>query len=544
MLKKHNRILWLLNHKTLMPFEVGLMRELGFEVFTPKVTPDPKTGFRSGMVDFSHDASLTLPPKVLARLNQFNFYEDAWPPDIVRFVNRYFGTAFIMPVARQVSEAVRKFEGRIVFRTFGLEDTKSYKFVLDVMYGAEIFSRIYAIHERFWFGEGYEQLHECEPPLLAERAVHLPIGVPTSFWKTEGKWTGSVKKILFVCPNMVTNPYYNAIYRQFKEDFGDLPHVIIGAQDEPVDDPHVLGFVSNEELERLYVECAVLYYHSTEKRHVHYSPIEAAINGMPVVYYRNSLLGRMTGDEIEGAVDNVQSARAIIERILADDQPLIQRLRASQRTLAHQFSKEYCEAKWRTGLLAMGLHPVPAPEPLARVLGREAGRLALAPWGKGMLRKPPRVPGRQPSRFALQLPSEPIDESTLADGIDFRAQSYPGFVREITGISGQEFWGRWSDAKKVRICLYDELQGKFRLLLTGGAYGKNLGAPFKVRIGKLVRSASFSVDPHHPETVELEFELQKPANTIEITVPRPMMPPNDNRQIGLGFVSMRMTSDK
>ena len=53
----------------------------------------------------------------------------------------------------------------------------------------------------------------------------------------------------------------------------------MGAQDVPVDDPKVLGFVSDEEMIRLYRECAVLYYHSTETRRVHYPPIEAAING-------------------------------------------------------------------------------------------------------------------------------------------------------------------------------------------------------------------------------------------------------------------------
>lgn len=60
MISKNKRILWLLNHRTLMPYEAPLIRRLGFEIFTPKVIP--KANFRSAAADFSHDESLTIPP--------------------------------------------------------------------------------------------------------------------------------------------------------------------------------------------------------------------------------------------------------------------------------------------------------------------------------------------------------------------------------------------------------------------------------------------------------------------------------------------------
>jgi hypothetical protein len=69
---KNKRVLWLLNHKTLMPYEAKLLCDLGFEVFTPKVIPE-SSSFRSNLVDYRYDASLSLPKRVLDRLNTFNF---------------------------------------------------------------------------------------------------------------------------------------------------------------------------------------------------------------------------------------------------------------------------------------------------------------------------------------------------------------------------------------------------------------------------------------------------------------------------------------
>ena len=54
MRNRNKRILWLLNHKTLMPYEVKLLLELGFEVFTPKITPTSPT-LRSCAIDITYD---------------------------------------------------------------------------------------------------------------------------------------------------------------------------------------------------------------------------------------------------------------------------------------------------------------------------------------------------------------------------------------------------------------------------------------------------------------------------------------------------------
>jgi glycosyltransferase involved in cell wall biosynthesis len=291
MLRKNKRILWLLCHRTLIQYEVPLLRSLGFEVFVPKIIPKTEQ-FKSGAVDFSFDESLTIPKHALRVLNSCHFYRQKWPREVAFYMNRYFGTAFIMPV-EGFRESVTNFEGNLLLRAFGLINTLSYHKHLKALYGEQVFGWINAVRHRFWFAAGYEQLKECEPPLFTERSLYLPIGLSPSFWRNANTWTGMERRVLFFCPSIVKNPYHAAVYRQFKREFGDLPHLIVGKQDVPVDDPHVLGFVSDQELVDLYKSCSVLLYPSRERRHVHYSPVEANIVGTPIVFYDDTLLARI-----------------------------------------------------------------------------------------------------------------------------------------------------------------------------------------------------------------------------------------------------------
>lgn len=538
MIKKNKRILWLLNHRTLMPYEAPLIRRLGFEIFIPKIIP--KTNFRSAAVDFSHDASLSIPTAVLENLNQFNFYENQWTPEIVTLVNRYFGTVFVIPHARQTLEAVLNFEGQIVFRAFGLDNEKSYKNVLDDLHGPLLLRMIEGVKDRFWFGEGYDNLHECEGPLFQERALYLPIGLPESYFVDANKWTGREKKILFVCPYVGSNPYYAEIYDRFKADFGDLPHVIVGAQDVPVDDPNVAGFVSDEELHRLYLECAVLYYPSTELRHVHYSPIEAAINGMPVVFFENTLLSRMSRGAIKGRVSSVAQARQIIERILADDAPLIAEIRADQREIAYHFSDEFCGETWRMEMERRGFMKALSQSSVVSTFLLEARRSVMKRLAGGRTRFDPHRHATQPFRATVDgAQAKKVFGSSLYDGIDFSHAEFPPVVDYVSGVSGCEGWGRWSNGEKVSIVLKHFLRGKFRIFIRAIAFGPNAGVPLLIRIGDETRTFKLSARDDKTFGSWIHFELRKPSNVIEIDIPHPTRPPLDGRSLGIGLMEVR-----
>lgn len=540
MRERNRRVVWLLNHKTLMPYEVGLLHDLGFEVFIPKIFPNTEE-YRSCVVDRSYDATLTIPPNCLERLNAFNFYEGTWPASIVTLLNRYFGTAIVVAHAQQVPEAIDKFEGRIIFRAFGLAYSKSYVELLQTLYGGELIAKIYRLGERFWFGHGYEQMLECEPPLLARRAVYLPVGLAASAWRNAGRWNGSVGKLLFACRNVINNATYATVYKDFKRDFGDLPHIIVGSQEVPVDDPNVVGYVSDEELQQLYLDCAVLYYHSHAPRHVHYSPIEASINGMPVVFYKDNLLGRVAERPMAGAVSTTPDARALVERILSGDQAVIDQVRRDQQQIAYHFSDDYCRPIWQRAVVASGAFPRPVAEGSGTVWARETARWVLTPLWSGRSAPPLPAHAPLPPYDALQEPlARDAQPGSPSDGIDFREREYPGFVCFVDGMSSWEPWGRWTRGPKVTIVLSRFLEDRFRVVVTGGAYGKNIGAPIKVRIGNVERTLRFATGQSEPRSVTAEFSLPSPSNVIELRVPFPTAPEGDDRAIGLGLVSLRV----
>ena len=521
-----------------MPYEASLIQRLGFEIYVPKVIP--KSNFRSGAVDYSYDSSLSLPKTVLRKLNRFNFYEDVWTSTIVTIVNRYFSTVFVIPHARQVSEAVDKFEGQIVFRAFGLDNTQSYKKVLDNLYGPLVLRKIKGIKHRFWFGEGYDNLHECDDPVFSERALFLPIGVPETFFSTAGQWTGSEKKILFVCPYVVSNPYYAEIYQRFKKDFGHFPHVIVGVQDVPVSDPHLLGFVSDDDLKRLYLNCAVLYYPSTELRHVHYSPIEAAINGMPVVFFESSLLARLSRGATKGRVSSVREAQQIIKRILADDVELIAQIRGDQREIAFQFSDDYCRETWKKELQESGFMRALQQSSKSSIFLRETRRTFLRPFAHGRTSISPHKSAMKPATVtSTALQAREAFGSSLYDGIKFSEADFPEFVDYVSGISGAEAWGRWSNADKILILLKHNLVGEFRLLMRAVGFRKNADVPIPVKIGDQVQKARLPASIDEAAGASLRFDLKRPGNLIEITVPHPTRPEMDGRTIGVGLIELR-----
>jgi Glycosyl transferases group 1 len=542
MLYKNKRILWLLCHKTLMQYEVPLLRSLGFEVFVPKIFPQ-RAEFRSSSVDFSFDESLTIPEHALQALNSCHFYQGKWPRDVVFYMNRYFGTAFIMPV-EGFRESVTNFEGNLLLRAFGLGNALSYHKHLKAFYGEQVFSWINAVRQRFWFAAGYEQLKECEPPLFAERSLYLPVGLSPAFWRNANTWTGTERRLLFFCPSIVKIPYHAAIYKQFKREFGDFPHLIAGKQDVPVNDPHVLGFVSDQELVDLYKSCSVLLYPSRERRHVLYSPVEANIVGLPIIFYDDCLLARICNRKVQGAVSSVAEARDLIKAILKGDRNVTASLKKDQRDIAYFFSDEYCKRIWQKSLATIGLGEALGKASVPHTFADETRRVLFYPWALGK-KTLPRLKGvvfPPPSRGEVHLPEELSDyeKRTFEQGIDFWRPGYPTFIKDETGLSFLEEWGRWSDGRKVTLTLAKPLKGKFKLVLVGGAFGRNVGRPIPIRIGHLRQKATFSGPPHPGEMQKLVFALRRPATTIEFIIPRPTTPERDNRQLGIGFVQLRI----
>jgi phosphoglycerol transferase len=153
---------------------------------------------------------------------------------------------------------------------------------------------------------------------------------------------------------------------------------------------------------------------------------------------------------------------------------------------------------------------------------------------------PPAAP--TPGRVSL----EPRHEATLAQGIDFTKPGFPSFVREASGVSGAEPWGRWTDANvapTARFRLDKALPKSFTLELRATGLGPNAFAPVKVRAGSVERTVVLGDPPQ--DAYRLQFEGVA-GDTIEIVPPQPILPREaspgnpDPRKLGVGLVSIRI----
>lgn len=366
--KRPERILWLLNHTTLREAEVPLLMKLGFEVFTPKKMPQGH--FRSGSVSFEYDKSLSIPHSLLKRMNAFNFYTSPWPTNLSREINRYFSGTFCGFRLGQIDYTVKGFTGNIFLRSFGDIDQGQTRSEWIKKYTTEkVINRI-RNKNRVWFAPSYGNSPDIEQAFLRRISVVLPIGLPISKYQNGNLWRPENKSIFFVCPDINISGYYKNVYKEFKLNFGDLPHIIAGSQPKPVDDPNVTGFLEQNEFERKLLSCGVMFYHSREGYHLHYHPIEAILFGVPVIYMSGGMLDYLAGSKLPGSCETFDEARQKITRILSGDQEFIRLITASQRVILEEFSDKNVEAAWRREFPLVTHHQ-------SEVIPEVSGNLAL-----------------------------------------------------------------------------------------------------------------------------------------------------------------------
>jgi glycosyltransferase involved in cell wall biosynthesis len=361
---RDRRVAWIINHTTLMAFEVPLLRSFGMEVWTSKRLLHHRD-FASASVDFSSDQYSTLPHDVLETLNGHNFYEEEFTPELTQALNRHFGTVICSTLPVVLPETVAHFRGRIVVRAFGREHPSNYSQFIRNLGGAALWKRIREISDRFWFAPCYDSITEIEEPLLRQRSITLPLGLPERTMQQQGSWVGGDNRLLFFCPRIATQfSYYGAIYQEFKKTFGDFPHLIAGNQSKPVNDPAVAGYASDETLEKWLRTFSVMYYHSREPRHLHYHPLEAIVHGMPVIYMQGGLLDALGGADQPGACTTHREARNKVRRILDGDFAFVEEVRHKQQKTLETFTWEYNRREWQQlfveGVLRAGLETAPA----------------------------------------------------------------------------------------------------------------------------------------------------------------------------------------
>lgn len=167
-------------------------------------------------------------------------------------------------------------------------------------------------------------------------------------------------------------------------------------------------------------------------------------------------------------------------------------------------------ARW---LVAVGRHPL--PQEMAPAVTDEAFTIV----------KLPRLARRLIGEYAFSVAPGP---GQLVVGAD--------------GLSNVEGWGRWSSAKRVALRFARPLPARLTVVLSAGAFGANIGAPFVLRAGDA--SLEFRL-PWEAREVVLDLDTDGRQQSLVIEVPQPQRPSElgnstDTRLLGISLTRMRI----
>ncbi|MNT42903.1 phosphoglycerol transferase I [compost metagenome] len=128
----------------------------------------------------------------------------------------------------------------------------------------------------------------------------------------------------------------------------------------------------------------------------------------------------------------------------------------------------------------------------------------------------------------------------------FNVAGAPEEVKQFSGISRPESWGRWSNAQlgdEVKIEYAEPLPEKFDLVITAKAFGPNANKPIPVRIGDTEQMLTLGNDV---TTTTLHFDNPSRSRTVVIVPPEPQSTNEGNilghspRKLGIGMVEMKV----
>lgn len=157
----------------------------------------------------------------------------------------------------------------------------------------------------------------------------------------------------------------------------------------------------------------------------------------------------------------------------------------------------------------------------------------------------PLPPGMVPAvaNDAFAIVKLPRPARSLVGEYAFHVAPGPGqLVVGADGVSSVEAWGRWSEGKRVELRFAKALPARLTVVLTAGAFGANIGAPFVLRAGDA--SAEFRL-PWEAREVVLDLDTDGRQHSLVIEVPQPQRPSEqgnstDTRLLGISLTRMRI----
>jgi len=135
-----------------------------------------------------------------------------------------------------------------------------------------------------------------------------------------------------------------------------------------------------------------------------------------------------------------------------------------------------------------------------------------------------------------------------ADSFVFNVAGAPDEIKQFSGLSRPESWGRWSNAnlgEEVAIEYNQPLPEQFELVITAKAFGPNANRPIPVRVGDQQQTLTLG---NELTTTTLHFSNPSHSNRLVIVPPEPQSTNEGNilghspRKLGIGLVEIKVVS--
>ncbi len=354
------RILYGASHRILRYEEVSLFIEAGFEVIPVKAHWEIFKVQEPGADDPAHPLyphwreTCTIPDDIIEKIQAIDILKyqnlDAQSGRVssaeAALLNEWIDIIYIPNLLPTVPRVLSWFKGLTLFRVYGEGKIMTYDEWAKNS-GADLsllrkYDARYATMLMLYALNGPE--HDS---ILGTNVFH--VGPCVTRNRIMGKWKGEASSP--ICNTALSyiyeNPHWTDIYHQFCDVFKDIPLRILGKNNKNrgvlKHDPRVAGIIEDDShyLE-LLTDCRCLIDPGTSPFHTHYTPLEAIIMGIPVIFLENSGMAQeiirvIPKEQLEncGICKDFIEARQIMQKCLADIQ-YAKQISENQRIIAEK----------------------------------------------------------------------------------------------------------------------------------------------------------------------------------------------------------------
>jgi len=300
------RILYGASHRVLRFEEVQLFIQAGFEVVPVKAHWDIFATHEPGVDDPAHPLypewreTCSIPDAELEKIQAIDLlkYQDLNASGGMVFkkeaalLNQWIDIIYIPNLLPVVPKVLSWFEGLTLFRVYGEGKIMTYDEWAASSHGDLNLLRKY--DERY---ATMLMLYSLNGPehasILGSHVFH--VGPCITKERIVGKWQAEhATKICNTALSYISgNSHWREIYGEFCDVFKNIPLRFLGKNEKTQEpcksDRRVIGIVENDqEYLELLTDCCCLVDPGTSPFHTHYTPLEAIIMGIPVVFLESS----------------------------------------------------------------------------------------------------------------------------------------------------------------------------------------------------------------------------------------------------------------